>query len=140
MATTVGLFLRIPGSFVPSEDQGYIFSTLQLPDGATLERTRKMADDMVKIISANRGVQNTIGIIGFDLIGGGNKSNAATMFVPLKEWDERGANTAQVIARDRQHRRPEIEADKTRALLNKQPRDSASSRAHVERRCAVKRT
>ncbi|HYL23214.1 MAG TPA: multidrug efflux RND transporter permease subunit [Burkholderiales bacterium] len=100
LATTGGLFLRIPGSFVPPEDQGYIFATLQLPDGATLERTRKMADDMVKVISANSGVQNTIGIIGFDLIGGGNKSNAATMFVPLKEWDQRGANTAQLIARD----------------------------------------
>src|SRR5262249_55719890 len=97
---TVGLFLRIPGSFVPPEDQGYIFGTLQLPDGATLERTRKMADDMVKIVSANPGVQNTIGIIGFDLIGGGNKTNAATMFVPLRDWDERGRNTAQVIARD----------------------------------------
>ena len=100
LAITGGLFLRIPGSFVPPEDQGYIFATLQLPDGATLERTRKMSDDMVKIISANSGVQNTIGIIGFDLIGGGNKSNAATMFVPLKEWDERGANSAQLIARD----------------------------------------
>jgi len=100
LAMTAGLFLRIPGSFVPSEDQGYIFGSLQLPDGATLERTRKMSDDMVKIISANPGVQNTIGIIGFDLIGGGNKTNAATMFVPLKEWDERGNNTAQVIARD----------------------------------------
>src|SRR5436190_1551796 len=42
LALTVGLFLRIPGSFVPSEDQGYIFATVQLPDGATLERTRKM--------------------------------------------------------------------------------------------------
>jgi len=100
LAMTVGLFLRIPGSFVPSEDQGYIFGSLQLPDGATLERTRKMADDMTKIITANPGVQATIGIIGFDLIGGGNKTNAATMFIPLKGWDERGANTAQVIARE----------------------------------------
>jgi hydrophobe/amphiphile efflux-1 (HAE1) family protein len=94
------LFLRIPGSFVPSEDQGYIFANVQLPDGATLERTRKMSDEVIKIIGGNHGVQNTIGIVGFDLIGGGNKSNAATMFVPLKEWDERGANTAPVIARD----------------------------------------
>src|SRR5437660_3205688 len=100
LAITGGLFLRIPGSFVPPEDQGYSFGPLQRPGGATLEGTRKMSDDMVKIISSNSGVQNTIGIIGFDLIGGGNKSNAATMFVPLKEWDERGANTAQLIARD----------------------------------------
>ncbi|HTM61769.1 MAG TPA: multidrug efflux RND transporter permease subunit [Burkholderiales bacterium] len=100
LAMTVGLFVRIPGSFVPSEDQGYIFGSLQLPDGATLERTRKMADDMTKLISANPGVQNTLGIIGFDLIGGGNKTNTATMFIPLKAWDERGSNTAPVIARD----------------------------------------
>jgi len=97
---TIGLFLRVPGSFVPSEDQGYIFANIQLPDGATLERTRAMTQDLTKIVMSNRGVQNTIGIAGFDLIGGGNKTNASTLFVPLKEWDERGANTAQVIARD----------------------------------------
>jgi len=100
LALTLGLFLRIPGSFVPSEDQGYIFGNVQLPDGATLERTRKMSDEVIKLIGGNPGVLNTIGIVGFDLIGGGNKSNAATMFVPLKDWDERGANTAQAIARD----------------------------------------
>src|SRR6266850_2047249 len=100
LAMTVGLFLRIPSSFVPSEDQGYIFGNVQLPDGATLERTRKLADEMTKLVSANPGVQNTLGIIGFDLIGGGNKTNTATMFIPLKDWDERGDNSAQVIARD----------------------------------------
>src|SRR5712672_682731 len=94
------LFVRIPGSFVPSEDQGYIFANIHLPDGATLERTRNMSAELTKIIGANSGVQNTLSIAGFDLIGGGNKTNAGTMFVPLKEWDERGANTAPVIARD----------------------------------------
>src|SRR5882672_6502259 len=100
LALTGVLFLRIPGSFVPPEDQGYIFANIQLPDGATLERTRNMSANLSKIIGANSGVQNTLAIAGFDLIGGGNKSNAGTMFVPLKEWDERGANTAPVIARD----------------------------------------
>ncbi len=100
LALTAGLFLRIPGSFVPSEDQGYIFATAQLPDGATLERTRAVTADLTNIVAANKGVQNTLGIAGFDLIGGGNKTNTATMFVPLKEWDERGDNTAQAIARD----------------------------------------
>jgi len=100
LAMTVGLFLRIPGSFVPSEDQGYVFASVQLPDGATLGRTGRMTDEVVKLIGANPGVQNTIGIVGFDLIGGGNKTNTATVFVPLKEWDERGPNSAQAIARD----------------------------------------
>jgi hydrophobe/amphiphile efflux-1 (HAE1) family protein len=100
VALSVGLFLRIPGSFVPPEDQGYIFANLQLPDGATLERTRKMSAEVSAIIGQNPGVLSTMAINGFDLIGGGNKTNAATMFVPLKPWEERGANTAQAIARD----------------------------------------
>src|SRR2546426_388940 len=45
-----GLFLRVPGSFVPPEDQGYLFATVQLPDGATLERTRKMSAELGKLI------------------------------------------------------------------------------------------
>src|SRR5919204_2417 len=90
VAVCVGLFLTVPGSFVPSEDQGYIFAGLQLPDGATMERTRNMAEQVSKIAQAEPGVQNVLAINGFDLIGGGTKTNAATMFVPLKHWDERG--------------------------------------------------
>src|SRR5438093_783198 len=94
-----GLFLRVPGSFVPPEDQGYLFATVQLPDGATLERTRKMSAELGKLIGEQPAVQNVLAIAGFDLIGGGNKTNAATMFVPLKHWDVRKDNTAPVVAR-----------------------------------------
>src|SRR5919204_1493004 len=90
VAVCVGLFLTVPGSFVPSEDQGYIFAGLQLPDGATMERTRNMAERVSKIAQGEPGVQNVLAINGFDLLGGGTKTNAATMFVPLKHWDERG--------------------------------------------------
>jgi hydrophobe/amphiphile efflux-1 (HAE1) family protein len=100
VAGAAALFLFIPGSFVPPEDQGYIFANVQLPDGATLERTRRMSAEVSSLIGQNRGVLNTMAINGFDLIGGGNRTNAATMFVPLKPWEERGTNTAQVIARD----------------------------------------
>src|ERR1700704_2928619 len=93
------LFLRIPGSFVAPEDQGYLFATVQLPDGATLERTRKMSAELGKLIGEQPAVQNVLAITGFDLIGGGNKTNAATMFVPLRHWDERKDNTAPVVAR-----------------------------------------
>src|SRR6202165_4535303 len=99
LALTVGLFLRIPGSFVPAEDQGYIFANVQLPDGATLERTRKMSADLSKLIGEQPAVQNVLAIAGFDLIGGGNRTNAATMFVPLKHWDERKDNIAPGGAR-----------------------------------------
>jgi len=85
---------------VPTEDQGYIFGNVQLPDGATLERTRKMAGDLGRIVQAHPGVQNTMVINGFDLLGGGNKTNAATMFIPLKHWDQRADMPASAVARD----------------------------------------
>ena len=85
---------------MPPEDQGYIFGNVQLPDGATLERTRKVAGELGKIAQSNAGVQNVIVINGFDLLGGGNKTNAATMFIPLKHWDERKDMPAAAIAGD----------------------------------------
>src|SRR5438477_8564315 len=98
LAICVGLFLRIPSSFVPSEDQGYIFGNVQLPDGATLERTRRTAGALSDIAQHLPGVERVFAITGFDLLGGGNKTNAATMFIPLKNWDERKDRPAQAIA------------------------------------------
>ena len=96
---TVAMFLNVPGSFVPPEDQGYVFGSVQLPDGATLERTGKLVDAAQKQVSANPAVQYVLAIVGFDLIGGGNKTNAATMFVPLTDWSER-STTAQQVSGD----------------------------------------
>jgi len=101
LALCVGLFLKIPSSFVPAEDQGYVFGNIQLPDGATLERTRKLTAAVSDIAQGHPGVQNVLGIVGFDLLGGGNKTNAATLFIPLKHWDVRGAEIpAAAVARD----------------------------------------
>ncbi|MEK0571481.1 efflux RND transporter permease subunit, partial [Mycobacterium ulcerans] len=79
------LFFRvIPGSFVPSEDQGYLISALILPDGATLKRTERTGEGMRQMIAKDEAVKHTFIVSGFDLIGGGNKPNAGTMFIPLK--------------------------------------------------------
>ncbi len=99
IAGTAFMFERVPGSFVPPEDQGYVFGLVQLPDGATLERTGKLSAKLQEQVSANPAVLNVLAINGFDLIGGGNKTNAATMFIPLVDWDRREA-TAQQVAGD----------------------------------------
>src|SRR2546430_3820607 len=91
------LFLRVPGSFVPPEDQGYLFATVQLPDGATLERTRKMSAELGKLIGEQPAVQNVLAITGFDLIGGGDNTNRAAQFVPLQHPDLRHATRAAVV-------------------------------------------
>jgi hydrophobe/amphiphile efflux-1 (HAE1) family protein len=102
LAIAVGLFLHIPSSFVPSEDQGYIFGGVQLPDGATMERTRAVSAGLSDIARAEPGVQNVMVINGFDLLGGGTKTNAATLFIPLKHWEARKDRPALAIAADLQ--------------------------------------
>ena len=94
VAATVVLLLRVPGSFVPPEDQGYIIAAVQLPDGATLERTMRSTEALRTAVGGNPAIQHFFAVNGFDLIGGGNKSNAATLFVPMKTWSERTQTSA----------------------------------------------
>ncbi len=74
---------------MPPEDQGYVFGSIILPDGATLARTGEVGAKLQKMVAENPAVDHMFVVTGFDLIGGGNKTNAATMFIPLKPWDKR---------------------------------------------------
>src|SRR5574343_422419 len=89
VGATVAFFRIIPGGFVPAEDQGYLISALILPDGATLKRTEKTGESMRQMFTKDEAVAHTFIVSGFDLIGGGNKPNAGTIFIPLKDWSER---------------------------------------------------
>jgi multidrug efflux pump len=92
------LMLRaVPGSFVPPEDQGYVVTAVILPDGATLARTAKTTEAVRAEIAKDPAVAHEFAINGFDLIGGGNKTSAATMFVRLKDWDERKATAEDIV-------------------------------------------
>ena len=89
VAITAGLWRATPGSLVPDEDQGFYISVVILPDGASLERTDKMVQQVVSIIKENPFVENAVAFTGFDFIGGTYRNNAATLFVTLKHWDQR---------------------------------------------------
>ena len=93
----VVLFKKVPGAFVPSEDQGYFIASITLPDGATLPRTSVASAKLRGIIAADAGVEHAFVLNGVDFIGGGNKTNAATVFVTLKPWDERSASADDII-------------------------------------------
>jgi HAE1 family hydrophobic/amphiphilic exporter-1/multidrug efflux pump len=91
-ATIVGviaMFKVVPGGFVPAEDQGFLFGAISLPDGATLSRTLKTGEDMRAAVNHSPTVEHVFVIGGFDMIGGGSKSNAGTIFLPLKDWQDR---------------------------------------------------
>ena len=85
----VWLLAKVPGSFVPPEDQGYIIAAAQLPDGATLERTGSTTEQLRLMLKDNQAIKDIFIVNGFDLIGGGSKSSAATIFIPLKPWEQR---------------------------------------------------
>ncbi|MGQ0509651.1 MAG: efflux RND transporter permease subunit [Betaproteobacteria bacterium] len=90
VALTVVLWRATPGSLVPDEDQGWYFAPVILPDGATLERTDRMVDEVTQAIRSNPFNEHVMAFTGFDFAGGFVfRENAATIFVTQKHWDER---------------------------------------------------
>lgn len=95
----VVLFRIVPGSLVPPEDQGYIITVVVMPDNATLSRTTKTTEDIRAIVAQDTAVASEFAINGFELFTGANKTNAATMFVRMKDWDERAASADDMVAK-----------------------------------------
>ncbi|RVG74776.1 efflux RND transporter permease subunit [Sinorhizobium meliloti] len=83
-----GLFRALPTGFVPSEDQGYLFINVQLPNAASLERTQQALDTVSRILQRTPGVANSVGIAGNSMVGGGG-SNAGMVITAMKPWGER---------------------------------------------------
>ena len=94
---SIFLFKFTPTSFIPSEDQGYVITAVMLPDGATINRTSKTTEAVRSAIAKDPASTFQFAVNGYDLIGGGNKSNAATMFVRLKDWDERKSSASDIV-------------------------------------------
>jgi hydrophobe/amphiphile efflux-1 (HAE1) family protein len=89
LAATYLLSLRIPSTFLPVEDQGYFFVVIQLPDGASLERTDAVAKDVRNILQNTPGVDIVGSISGLNFLTAAAQSNSAVEFAILKPWDER---------------------------------------------------
>ena len=90
-------FSHLPTAFLPTEDQGYTITDIQLPPGASRMRTEQVAAQIEAHNAEEAGVGNTTLILGFSFSGSGQ--NAALAFTTLKDWSERGADdSAQSIA------------------------------------------
>src|ERR1700730_529526 len=89
-----GLFFgsRVPSSFLPDEDQGYLFVNMQLPNAASLERTAAAAKQVERILAGTPGVQYTTSVVGFSLLSFVRTSYNAFFFVTLKPWGERSTS------------------------------------------------
>ncbi len=89
------LLLRLPTGFLPDEDQGYLISIVQLPSGATQERTVEVLAQMEQHYLKQPEVAKVVGVAGFSFFGKGQ--DAAIAFVRLKDWDERTAPDAHAL-------------------------------------------
>jgi multidrug efflux pump len=91
-------FFKLPASFLPGEDQGYLIVNVQLPPGATRNRTLEVMKQVEGYMLKQPEVHDMVSVLGFSFSGSGQ--NAALAFVPLKDWDERKGeqHTAQALA------------------------------------------
>ena len=89
---------QVPSSFLPDEDQGYFYINLQLPSGASLERTTAVVQQVEKILQKTPGVEATTNFVGFSLLSFVRTSYNATFFVNFKPWDDRKTKDEQFQA------------------------------------------
>jgi HAE1 family hydrophobic/amphiphilic exporter-1 len=95
-----GLFLasKLPSSFVPDEDQGYIFLNVQLPNAASMQRTDALVHKAEQILGETPGVEYTTSVIGFSLLSYARTTYNAFAFVAFKEWGSRTDRAQQMQA------------------------------------------
>ena len=82
-------FHKVPTGFIPPQDKGYLIAYMQLPDGASLERTEKVSARVSKIARETPGVGAVVEMAGLSFVSFGLQANAASMFIPLKPFHER---------------------------------------------------
>ncbi|WP_298963198.1 multidrug efflux RND transporter permease subunit [uncultured Roseibium sp.] len=89
IAVIVTLGGTLPQGFLPSEDQGYLMVDVQLPDGASLQRTESVTERVVELTSNTPGVENVVIVNGFSILNGATSSNAALVIATMSNWEDR---------------------------------------------------
>ncbi len=79
----------VPGGFIPDEDKGYLFVAVELPEGASLQRTDEVLRQVERIVCHADGVRSAIALSGFNVLNSLSFPNSALMFVGLDDWEER---------------------------------------------------
>ncbi len=89
LALTYIMLIERPKAFIPTEDQGYLITAIQTPDGTGREVTSRIAKQVSEIAMGLDGVSDVVLLDGYNVLNSTNQTNAAVAFVPLKDWSER---------------------------------------------------
>jgi hydrophobic/amphiphilic exporter-1 (mainly G- bacteria), HAE1 family len=91
------LALKVPGGFVPEEDEGYFMLAIQLPDAASKDRTEAISKKVESYFKGMEEISSYTAINGFNILSGTATPNSAMAFISLKPWDERKKTVAQIV-------------------------------------------
>ena len=94
---TAWWFQSMPTGFLPTEDQGYLLVSAELPAAASLQRTRVVTDELEEMIGKLPGVDDTVIIGGRSLLDNTSSSNNATIYIILKDWSERTTSETSLL-------------------------------------------
>ncbi len=89
MVALVTGVLALPSGFVPPEDKGMMFVNVQLPDAASVSRTKEVVDKVAAAIEQDERITSVTSIKGYSILSGAGQSNSATLFIEMAPWDER---------------------------------------------------
>ena len=93
---TVYLYKVVPTTFVPDEDQGFFATVVNLPEGASMNRTQAVTGRLLEEIKVLPGVNQVISVDGYDMLSNGVKPNASVLFVGLEPWSKRKDPATQI--------------------------------------------
>jgi len=97
LALTFWLNKKVPGGFVPEEDEGYFMMGIILPDAASVQRTAKVTEKVSALLKQVDGIATYTIINGYNAMSGTSSPNSATVFASLKHWNERSATAKEII-------------------------------------------
>ncbi|HAT61574.1 MAG TPA: hydrophobe/amphiphile efflux-1 family RND transporter [Prevotella sp.] len=94
---------HLPSGFIPEEDQGMIYAVIETPPGSTIERTNKVAHQLLDIAEHEDGVENVSSLAGYEILSEGTSANSGSCLINLKDWGDR-KHTAKEIITDLEHK------------------------------------
>ncbi len=97
------LFITIPQSFIPNEDKGFFMVDVQLPSGASLNRTEAVMDRVTEVLGQDEAIENVLSVNGYSILNTALQSNAGMIIAKLKPWHERTEPEAHQLALQRKY-------------------------------------
>ena len=95
-AGTVGLFAHKPTGFIPTEDEGRLYVTFELPEASSTTRSIEVLNELMSILKQTPGIAHYAGISGLNVVTFAAKSNSGTIFTQLQHWDDRKSDSVQL--------------------------------------------